>query len=65
MYLLLAVGQLAVLAHSHGLLLDIVLSKQTRLPSHHLHDGSWNHHVLDSVVAPPWFPTLWWNHLVK
>lgn len=63
--LLLAVGQLAILSHSHRLLLDVVLSKQPRLPSHHLRDGGWNHHVFNGVVALPWLPALWGNHLMK
>lgn len=63
--LLLAVGQLAVLANGHGLLLDVVLSEQSRLSSHHLRDGSWNYHVLYAVIIPPRLPALWRNHLVK
>lgn len=62
---LLAVGKFSVLAHSHGFLLYIVLSKQARLSSHHLRNGCWNHHVLNRFIALPWLPALRWNHLVK
>lgn len=63
--LLLTVSQLAIFTHSHRLLLDIILCEQTRLSRHYLHDGSWDHHVLDSVVALPRLPSLWRNHLRK
>lgn len=61
--LLLTVSQLAIFTHSHRLLLDVILREQTRLAGHHLHDGSWDHHVLDSVVGLPRLPSLWRNHL--
>lgn len=62
---LLAVGKLSVLAHSHGFLLDIVLSKETRLSSDHLRNGCWNHHVLNGFIALSWLPALRRDHLVK
>lgn len=63
--LLLAVSQLAIFTHGHWFLLDVILREQTRLAGHHLHDGSWDHHVLDSVVGLPRLPSLWRNHLRK
>lgn len=65
MNLLLAVSHLSIFAHSHGFFLDIVLGEQTGLTSHHLRYGSWNHHVFNGVISPPWLPALWGNHLVK
>lgn len=62
---LLAVGKFSVLAHGHGFLLDIVLSEQTRLSSHHLRNGCWDHHVLNGFIALSWLPALRRNHLVK
>lgn len=61
--LLSAVGQLAVLPHGHGLLLDVVLGKEAWLARHHLHDGSRDRHLLNDVVWLPWLPALRGNHL--
>lgn len=60
---LLAVGQAPVLAHGHGLLLDVVLGEEPRLARDHLLDGGWDHHVIDVIVRPPGLPLLGRNHL--
>lgn len=62
-HILLTVGQAAILPDRHGLLLDVVLCEQARLPGHHLLDGGWDDHVIYVVVRLPWLPLLWGDDL--
>lgn len=62
-HILLTVGQAAVFAHSHGLLLDVVLCEKPRLPRHHLLYGCWDDHIIDVVICLPWLPLLGWDDL--
>lgn len=61
--LLFAVGQFAIFAHSHGLLLDVVLCEKSWLTSDHLHDGSGNNHLVDGLIGAPGLPLFRRNDL--
>lgn len=60
---LVTIGYLAELAHSHGFLLDVVLSEEARLPGHQLLDGSRNDQVINVIVGCSRLPLLRRNHL--
>lgn len=62
-HILLTVGQAAVFAHGHGLLLDVVLCEKPRLPRHHLLYGCWDDHIIDVIIRLPWLPLLGWDDL--
>lgn len=60
---LVAVGKLAELLDCHGLLLNVVLSEETRLACDNLLYGSRNHQVVNVVIGAPRLPFLWWDNL--
>lgn len=57
------VGQFAIFAHSHGLLLNVVLSEKSRLTGDHLHDGRRNDHIFDGLVGASGLPLFRRNDL--
>lgn len=61
--LLFTIGQFAILSNSHGLLLDVVLREKSWLTSYHLHDGSRNHHLFNSLIRAPGLPLFRRNDL--
>lgn len=62
-HILLTVGQAAVLAHGHGLLLDVILCEKPRLACHHLLNRCWDDHIINVVIRLPWLPLLGWDDL--
>lgn len=60
---LVAVGKLAELLDCHGLLLNVVLSEETRLACDNLLYGSRNHQIVNVVIGAPRLPFLWWDNL--
>lgn len=57
------VGQSSELLHTKRLLLDVVLSEEPWLASHHLLDGSINHQIIYVVIGTPRLPAFRGNHL--
>lgn len=60
---LVAVGQPAELLHGERLLLDVVLSEEPRLASHHLLNGRLDDEVVDVVVGASGLPAFRRDHL--
>lgn len=58
-----AVCQPPELLHTKRLLLDVVLSEESRLTSHHLLDGRINYQFIYVIVGTTRLPALRWNHL--
>lgn len=57
------VSQLPELLHSHGFFLDVVLSKQSRLPCDHLLNWCWDKQIINIIIALSRLPLLRRNHL--
>lgn len=65
MYILLTIGQVTIISNQHWFLLNIILGEESRLPSHHLLDGSGDDHAVNVVIGPAWLPLLGRNHLER
>lgn len=61
---LVTVGKLSELPDRHGLLLNVVLSEESRLARYDLLYRGRNHQIVNVVVGASGLPFLWWDNLV-
>ena len=61
----LTICSLAKLSDSHGLFLDIVLGKQTRLACDHLLNWCWDQQIINIIIRLPGYPIFRRNYLEK